>query len=305
MHTTTVKTSHWGSKSPKLRGLGKICSHPTAMKSSSVSGALRWVWLITTLQSDREAWGWGTKNKEGAHSSGGKVYQGLSPVLTLNSFGSRLQQNPPTLFGLVLIPPAPKRNFTQNQVIWKVWMQAVFAIALQAKKCSLEIIFNTKNVDSEFQQNSNLSGMVMKWWTSLYQIIWIKQVDTEFFFFLHCCHVWWMISADAGFSVRFRRFTFVVIKGWSHLEALSVFTAHCFYTAVEKSSALTCKKITIAVIMIIITTITKQPGARRKVKWFMFSFGLHINNEHNKQEIGQLWCHMPCATERKTLWNLS
>lgn len=89
-----------------------------------------------------------------------------------------------------------------------------------------------------------------------------------------------MISV--GFSVRFRRFTFVVIKGWSHLEALSTFTAHCLYTAAEKSNALTCKKTTIAVIMKIITTITKQLGTRREVKWFMFSFGLHISNEQNK-----------------------
>lgn len=33
----------------------------------------------------------------------------------------------------------------------------------------------------------------------------------------------------------------------------------------------------------------------------MFSFCLHISNEQNKQEMGQLWGHMPCATERKTL----
>lgn len=60
------------------------------MKSSSVSGALWWVWLTRTLQSEREAWDWGTKTKEGAHSSGGRAYQGLSPLLTLNSFGSLL-----------------------------------------------------------------------------------------------------------------------------------------------------------------------------------------------------------------------
>lgn len=65
------------------------------MKPSSLSGALRWVWLTGTLQSDREAWGWGTQIKEGAHSSGGREYQGLSPVLTLKHFGSYLCKKSP------------------------------------------------------------------------------------------------------------------------------------------------------------------------------------------------------------------
>lgn len=90
MHTTTYKASHRDSKPPKLRGLGKIWSHPISLESSSVSGALRWVWLIRALQGDREVWGWGIKTKEAAHSSGGRAYQGLSPVLTLNHFGFHL-----------------------------------------------------------------------------------------------------------------------------------------------------------------------------------------------------------------------
>lgn len=49
----------------------------------------------------------------------------------------------------------------------------------------------------------------------------------------------------------------------------------------------------------------QQPGTRRDVKWFMFSFGLYIGNKQIKQEMGQLWSHMPCATERNPLWNLS
>lgn len=57
----------------------------------------------------------------------------------------------------------------------------------------------------------------------------------------------------------------------------------------------------IVVKMVIITTITKQPEARREVKWLMFSFGLYVGNEQNKQEMRQLWTHMPCATEQNPL----
>lgn len=42
------------------------------------------------------------------------------------------------------------------------------------------------------------------------------------------------------------------------------------------------------VIIITTTTITKQPGDRREVKWLMFSFDLHIDKEQNKQETAEL-----------------
>lgn len=46
--------------------------------------------------------------------------------------------------------------------------------------------------------------------------------------------------------------------------------------------------------MVIITKITKQPGARREVKWFMFSFGPRIGTEQNKQEMELMGvtCHV-------------
>jgi len=41
-------------------------------------------------------------------------------------------------------------------------MQAVCAIAPQAKKWSQEMLFSSKNVDFEFQQDLSPAGMVME-----------------------------------------------------------------------------------------------------------------------------------------------
>lgn len=79
--------------------------------------------------------------------------------------------------------PSRAKTFHTEPDVMKYGCKQFVPLHFRPKKCPLDIIFNSKNVDSDFRQNPSLSGMVMKGWTtSLHQIIRIKQVDTEFFF---------------------------------------------------------------------------------------------------------------------------
>lgn len=109
-----------------------------------------------------------TKMKEGARSSGDRAYQGLSPILSINSCGSHLPTISSRTIPAGFDPSRAKTCLHPEPSVMKSGCRQFVSLPYRTKKWSLVILFSSKNVCSEFQQDPSQACMVVEGLTSLY-----------------------------------------------------------------------------------------------------------------------------------------